>query len=65
MNGQELRRLRLAAGLTLRELARRAGISHALLSYVEAGKRAELGAKARGLVLSALSGGEGGSRKGD
>lgn len=36
--GQQLRRARLAAGLTMRELARRADLSHQLVEKVEGGQ---------------------------
>lgn len=40
--GRQLRRARIAAGLTMRELATRAGLSHQLVEKVEAGQNTTL-----------------------
>ena len=37
--GQTLRGLRLSSGLSLREMARRVGLSHSFLSQLETGSR--------------------------
>lgn len=39
INQTELKRLRQYAGLTIRDLAKQAGISHAHLAYIEKGER--------------------------
>src|SRR5919112_6017479 len=52
--GQKIRELRVERGLTQRELGRRAGISHAAISYAEGHKRTP-GAETIRRIASALS----------
>ena len=52
--GQKIRELRVERGLTQRELGRRAGLSHAAISYAEGHKRSP-GAETIRRIASALS----------
>lgn len=54
LDRDEIRRRRIARGLSVNELARRAGVSGAAISYIENGKRAEPRASTMAKIVAIL-----------